>query len=111
MKKTFNYKKFNIAIADEIVDSMYILTQKFCEGKSQTPEYQELNTDVTNKFMKYCAESIPGYAYNELEDIKNPMVHTNMFFTQTFSTILAQAISPAIPTVLVEGYDRLMEVT
>lgn len=111
MKKTFNYNKFNVAIADEIVDSIYTLTQKFCEGKQNTPEYQELNASVTEKFMKYCAESIPGYTYNGLEDVKNPMVHKNMFFTQTFDTIMAQAITPAIPTVLVEGYDTFMEVT
>ena len=111
MKKVFNYMKFNIAIADEIVEGIYSLTQKFIEGKSNTPEYIEANKVINDKFMKYCVEQIPGYTYSNIEDVKNPMVHKNQFFTQTFDTILAQAISPAIPTVLANGYEQLMEVT
>lgn len=111
MKKTFNYNKFNIAIADEIVEGIYGLTQKYVEGKSNTPEYQEANKIINEKFMKYCVEQIPGMKFNSIEDVKNPMVYKNQFFTQTFETVLAQAITPAIPTMLTNGYDRLMEVT
>lgn len=111
MKKIFNYNKIGVQIADEIVEGIYALTQKYCEGKANTPEYQEANRVINEKFMKFCVESIPTATFNSLEDVKNPMIHKNQFFTQTFETVLAQAITPAIPTVLAQGYDRLYEVT
>lgn len=111
MKKIFNYNKIGVAIADEIVESMYLLTRKYCEGKANTPEYEKLNNEVNEKFMRFCVDSIPTHNFTSMEDVKNPMIHKNQFFTSTFDTVLAQAITPAIPTVLAQGYDRLYEVT
>lgn len=111
MKKIFNYNKFNIGLADEIVDSMYTLTQKYLEGKSNTNEYQEMNQSVNEKFMKYCVESIPNTTFTSLQQIGNPMIHKNIFFLQTFDTILAQVITPVAPTVMANGYEELYDVT
>ena len=87
MKQVFNYKKFGIELADEIVDTMVSLTNKYLEGKQNTNEYKEANAVVNEKFMKYCVESIPGTSYSGLDQIKNPMIHNDLFFKHTFHKI------------------------
>ena len=109
MKQVFNYKKFGIELADEIVDTMVSLTNKYLEGKQNTNEYKEANAVVNEKFMKYCVESIPGTSYSGLDQIKNPMIHNDLFFKHTFDTVLVQAITPAVPTVVASGYEDLYE--
>ena len=89
MRQTFNYTKFNEEKLDSMIESFSMLTEKSIEGKNDTKEYRELNNTLTNNFMKYCVESIPNAKFNSLDDIKNPMIHKNVFFLQTFNTILA----------------------
>lgn len=110
MRKLFNYNKFNDEVADSIVETFAMLTQKSIEGKNNTPEYQEANNKLNETFMKFCVEAIPGTKFNSMDDIKNPMINRNMFFTQQFNTILAQAITPAVPTVIANGYQNLYDV-
>lgn len=111
MRQTFNYTKFNEEKLDSMIESFSMLTEKSIEGKNDTKEYRELNNTLTNNFMKYCVESIPNAKFNSLDDIKNPMIHKNVFFLQTFNTILAQAITPAVPTVVASGYNELYDTT
>lgn len=111
MKRTFSYNKSGNEVVDSLVDTFYTLTQKYIEGKSDTEEYKEANTAFTDNFMRYCVESIPNATYSSLEMIKNPMIHNNIFFQQTFDTVLAQAITPVVPTVASEGYSQLYDVT
>ena len=110
MKQVFNHKKLGFELADEIVDTIVNLTDKYMEGKFNTSEYKEANTTVNEQFMKYCVESIPGMSYSELNQIKNPMIHNNPFFKNAFATVLVQAITPAVPTVVANGYEDLYEV-
>lgn len=111
MRKTFSYNKSGNEVVDSLVDTFYTLTQKYIEGKGNTEEYRETNATFTDNLMKYCVESIPNATYTSLEMIKNPMVHNNIFFQQTFDTVLAQAITPVVPTVASDGYSQLYDVT
>ena len=111
MRKVFSYTKFNDEIADNIVETFSTLVQKSLEGKNDTPEYQEANSKLNENFMRYCVESIPGVKFNSLEDVKSPMIHKDIFFLQKFNTILAQAITPIVPTVIASGYEQLYDVT
>lgn len=111
MRQVFNYTHFNDAVADSIVETFAMLNQKSLEGKNNTQEYQEANAKLCETFMQFCADAIPGAHYNSLEDVKNPMIHRDMFFLQRFNTILAQAITPAVPTVVANGYQNLYDVT
>ena len=111
MRQVFNYNKFNDEVSDSIVETFAMLTQKSIEGKNNTPEYREANAKLNETFMKFCVEAIPGKTFNSLDDIKNPMINRDMFFVQRFNTILAQAITPAVPTVIANGYQNLYDVT
>lgn len=110
MRQVFNYNKFNDEVADSIVETFAMLTQKSIEGKNNTPEYQEANAKLNETFMKFCVEAIPGKTFNSMDDVKNPMINRDVFFTQRFNTILAQAITPAVPTVIANGYQNLYDV-
>ena len=110
MRQVFNYNKFNDEVADSIIETFAMLTQKSIEGKNNTPEYQEANTKLNETFMKFCVEAIPGKTFNSMDDVKNPMINRDVFFTQRFNTILAQAITPAVPTVIANGYQNLYDV-
>lgn len=111
MKKIFSYNKFDNELANSIVDTVYALAQKSLESKNFTAEYEDANAEVNEKFMKYCVESIPGQTFSAIDMVKNPMIHKDPFFLRTFDTILAQAITPVIPTVIASGYDQLFDVT
>lgn len=111
MKQMFSYNKFNEENADTLVESFSLLVQKSIEGKNNTPEYKTANSEFNEKFMKYCVEGIPNATFASLEDIKNPMVHKDLFFLQRFNTIMAQAITPIVPTVVSENYEQLYDVT
>lgn len=111
MRQMFSYTKFNDEVADNIVETFTTLVQKSIEGKNNTREYQEANAKLNETFMKYCVEAIPGAKFNSLEDVKNPMIHKDIFFIQKFNTVLAQAITPVVPTVIAAGYDELYDVT
>lgn len=110
MKHIFSYNKFNDEALDGIVESGYALTQAFLEGKGNTHEYSEANKQFNESLMKFCAEG-NVMNYNGLEDIKNPMVHKNSSFLEKFDVVLAQILTPVIPTVVASGYDQLYDVT
>lgn len=111
MKKIFSYNLFNDETADTLVSTFNTLVDKSLEGKNNTPEYQAANAEFNDKFMKYCVEGIPNANYTGVEMLRNPMVNSNMFFTQRFETVLAQAITPAVPTVASSNYNTLYDVT
>lgn len=108
MKHIFSYNKFNDEALDNIVESGYALTQAFLEGKGNTHEYSEANSKFNEGLMRFCAEG-NVMKYNGLEDIKNPMVHKNSAFLEKFDVVLAQILTPVIPTVVSAGYDQLFD--
>lgn len=110
MKKIFSYALFNDETADTLVSTFNTLVEKNLEGKKNTPEYQTANGEFNDKLMKFCVESIPGAVYTGVDMVKNPMVHKNLFFTEKFNTVMAQAITPAVPTVASSSYDALYDV-
>lgn len=111
MKQVFTYKKFNDANLDSMVETFGLLVDKYLDGKSNTKEYKECNAALNESFMKYCVESIPNRTFNSIEDVRDPMVHNNTFFLQTFDTIMAAVYTPAIPTVISRNYEQLWETT
>lgn len=111
MRQNFTYNKFGIEAADTLVDSFNGLVEMALANKTKTDEYKEANKLFSENIIQYCVEQIPGVTYTGIEMIKNPMIHTNGFFTTTFNNILAQAITPAVPTVAASGYDVLYDVT
>lgn len=110
MKQVFTYNKFNEEVADTLVESFNDLVQMSIANKNNTPEYIEANKLFSENFMKTCVESIPGATFTSIEVIKNPMIHGDIFFQSRFKNILAQAITPAVPTVAASGYEQLYDV-
>jgi hypothetical protein len=110
MRQTFSYVKFNNETADTLVLSFNKLVDLSLEGKNETTEYKEANKCFSETLVEYCLEGT-GIEYTGIDVIKNPMVNTNYMFTSRFSTILAQAITPAVPTIAATGYDTLFDVT
>ena len=96
MKKIFNYNKS--ALTDEqnkLVESFGMLCDKFLEGKSANAEYEEANKQFNEKFMENCVNAIPNVKFENIEQLKNPMIHKNIFFLTQFETVLAQMITRA----------------
>ena len=110
MKRMFSYNLFNDEKLDSLVETFNLLVEKYSEGKGNTPEYEETNAKFNESFMKTCMEAIPGYTFRSLSDLKNPMIHKDLFFLQRFNTILAQAITPAVPVVATNDYNQLYDV-
>lgn len=110
MKRIFNYHVFNDEKLDSLVETFNLLVEKYSEGKSGTPEYNETNSKFNENIVRVCMEAIPGYTFNSVADVKNPMVHKDLFFLQRFNTILAQAITPAVPVVASNDYNQLYDV-
>lgn len=110
MKQNFTYTKFNEDTADTLVLSFGKLVEMSIAKKNETAEYKEANKNFSEALAEYCVEGT-GMTFTGLEMIKNPMVHTNPFYTTRFSNVLAQAITPAVPTVAASGYDVLYDVT
>ena len=111
MRQMFNYTKFNDETADSLVMAFSALVSRNLDGQTiyNSEEYKEANTLFSKNIIEYCLEG-SGAVYNDMEDIKNPMVYSNAFFKSKFATILAQAITPVVPTVVSAGYDQLFEV-
>ena len=113
-KKIFNYNKANVTEDQRgLVEKFGMLCEKFMEGKNNTPEYMNANKELNGAFMKECYASMPNANVEkfDIEDVKNPMIHKNMFFITTFETILAQMITPVVPTVVAAGFENLYDVT
>lgn len=111
MKRVFNYNHFGDQTADSLVETFNQLVNASIENKNNTKEYKELNQSFTENFMAHCVEAIPNMTFSGLDMVRNPMVHKDLFFLQRFNTILAQAITPAVPTVSASEYERLYDVT
>lgn len=113
MKTIFNYNKFNDEVRDTLVESFGALANAVIEGKADTQEYKEANKQFNEDFMKECFSAIPNADAScfALAQLKDPMVNTDMFFIHRFNTILAQMITPVIPTVIASGYENLYDVT
>ena len=113
MRKIFNYTKFSEERLNTLVESFGALCDAVMNGKADTAEYKEANRVFNESFMRECASAMPSYNEDTftLEDMKNPMVHKNLFLLERFDTILAQAISPVVPTVVAQGYENLYDVT
>lgn len=111
MKTIFNYNKFNNETHDTLVESFIALSNSFMSGKGNTKEYQEANKQFSEDFMKDCIEAIPNTTFSSVEDVKNPMLHKNVFFLSRFDTLLAQMITPVVPQVVAAGYENLYDVT
>lgn len=113
MKMMFNYNKFNNEAQDALVESFVALCSAHMDGKADTQEYKDANKKFNEEFMKECFSAIPGSDVEAftLEDMKNPMVHKNLFLLQRFDTLLAQMITPVVPTVVAAGFENLYDVT
>lgn len=111
MKTIFNYNKFNNEIQDTLVESFVSLSNAYMEGKSGTPEYQEANRQFNEDFMKECVSAIPHAEFTGIEMLKNPMVHKDVFMLHRFDTLLAQMITPVVPSVIASGFENLYDVT
>ena len=111
MRQMFSYTKFNDETADSLVMAFSALVSRNLEGQTihNSEEYKEANNLFSKNIVEYCLEN-SGAVYNDMEDLKNPMVYNNAFFKSKFATILAQAITPVVPTVVSAGYDQLFEV-
>lgn len=109
MKQIFSYNKFNEDVADGLVESLVTLSEKALEGKANTAEYQDANSEFSAKFMQYCVEQ-GGMTWTGMEMIKSPMVYKKTGFLETFDTIMAGAITPVVPTVAAMGYEQLYDV-
>jgi len=111
MKTIFNYNKFNNEVQDTLVESFASLADAYMAGKADTAEYKEANKQFNEDFMKECLGAVPNYQFSSVEDLKNPMVNGDMFFLHRFDTILAQMITPVVPTVVAAGFENLYDVT
>lgn len=109
MRRNFSYMKFNDENADSLVLAFNSLVDLSMENKNNTDEYKKGNALFSENLMRYCMEGT-GLTFTDLSMLKNPMVYNNIIFKSRFSTILAQAITPAVPTVVASGYDQLFEV-
>ena len=109
MRQKFSFNKTNDETANTLVLAFNALVDMTLDKKNETEEYKEANRLFNENLVQYCMESA-GMTFNSLEDIKNPMVYSDIIFQSKFNTILAQAITPAVPTVASAGYEQLFEV-
>lgn len=110
MKKVFNYTKFNNDVQDNLVESFGALAEAYMSGKGNTPEYREANKAFNEDFMKECVSAIPNTTFSGIEMLKNPMINGDMFMLHRFDTLLAQMITPVVPTIIAAGYENLYDV-
>lgn len=113
MKHMFNFNKFNNEVQDTLVESFVALSNAVIEGKADTAEYKEANRQFNEDFMKECFSAMPNADMEKfsLEALKNPMIHKDVFLLHRFDTLLAQMITPVVPTVIAAGFENLYDVT
>ena len=112
--KIMNTLKFGFSRVNDTQENLVLafneLVSDFRAGKSDTKEYKENNAKYAEAMVKYCLEGT-GIEFTDMEMIKNPQVSVhNVLFTTKFSTLLAQSITPTVPEVTSDGYDKLYEV-
>lgn len=111
MKKIFNYTKFANDAHNTLVESFGALCDAVLDKKDNTNEYKEANIAFNESFMKECMSAIPNYEFSSIEDLKNPMIHNDIFMQHRFDTLLAQMITPVIPQVVSMGFENLYDVS
>jgi len=111
MRKVFNYTKFNNEALDMLVESGIALAEAYAAGKESTPEYKEANEKFNVAFMEECVNAIPTEKFESLEQIKNPMIHGDLFFQKRFDAVLAKVMTPVVPKLISQANDQLYEVT
>lgn len=109
-----NTLKFGFNHVNETQDNLVLafneLVSDFRANKSDTKEYKENNAKYAEAMVKYCLEGT-GIEFKDMDMVKDPQLSLyNVMFTNRFSTLLAQSITPAVPEVTSEGYDKLYEV-
>lgn len=96
---------------EKLVLAFNELVGEYRENKSNTKEYKEHNAKFTDALVKYCVEAT-GKTYTGLDMVKNPQLSIhNSRFVETFNTVLAQMITPAVPEVTSQNYNELYDVT
>ena len=96
---------------EKLVLAFNELVSEYRENKSNSKEYKEHNAKFTEAFVKHCVEAA-GKTYTGLDMVKNPQLSIhNSRFVETFNTVLAQMITPAVPEVTSQNYNELYDVT
>lgn len=109
-KLTFNYSAGLDETQENLVLAFNELVADFRDNKSGTKEYKENNAKFTESFVRYCVEEA-GRKFTGLDMIKNPQLALhNSRFVETFNTLLAQMITPAVPAVTSDEYTTLWDV-
>ena len=86
------------------------LVSDFRDGKSETSDYKEKNATFAESIVKYCVEAT-GREFTGMDQVKNPQIVTvDQRFGLAFATILAEAITPAVPAIISSEYTRLYDV-
>lgn len=109
MRQKFSFNRTSDETANTLVLAFNALVDMTLDHKNETAEYKEANKLFSENLVEYCMERA-GMTFSSLEDIKNPMVYNDQIFQSKFNQILAQAITPAVPTVAAAGYEQLFEV-
>lgn len=109
MRKHFSYRPTCNETADTLVESFGKLVDMSLDQKNSTDEYKQANRNFSEVLAQHCLTNT-GLEFSTLDMIKNPNVYNNVIFKANFATVLAQAITPVVPTVTAEGYDQLYEV-
>lgn len=70
------------------------------------------NEKFVSKLVEYSLRSAGRDVTNfELSQIKNPMLHNNVAFRQTFNVILSQIITPVIPALISAEYMDMADIS
>ena len=110
MKQVFKYSMMGSdANLDTIVSAFSKQADLAMAGKNTGDDYEKANFALSESIVKYTVEKTGG-TYTGLEMVKNPMVVKSPMFKDTFATLLAQAITPAIPKITSSGLSPLYEV-
>lgn len=111
-KLMFSYHEDRVDdVAKNIIETMGELALDFRAGKADTVEYKERNAVLNESIAKYCVEAT-GRQYTGMSMLKNPqIVSVDNRFATTFATVLAEAITPIVPTIISQEYTKLYDVT
>ena len=110
MKQTFKYSMMG---TDNNLDTIVATFSKQCDlamnGKNHGDEYEKANFALSESIVRYTVEHTGG-TYTGLGMVRNSMVVKSPMFKDTFATLLAQAITPAMPKITSSGLSPLYEV-
>ena len=110
MKQVFKYAMMGSdSNLDTIVSAFSKQSELAMQGKNSGEDYEKANFALSESIVKYTVENSGG-TYTGLEMVKNPMVVKSPLFKDTFASLLAQAITPAMPKITSSGLSPLYEV-